>query len=159
MAKTLDDKHITWSYYAPSLTEDQGGRVWSEFRAIKAVFKGPDWKAHVISPETTVLTDVSKGTLPQVSWVVPKAHNSDHDVGDTGGPAWVSSIVNAIGESKYWNNTAIFVVWDDWGGWYDNVPPPQPDWVGLGFRVPCIIISPYARAHYVSHTQYESEAS
>ena len=155
MAKTLDDKHITWSYYAPSLTEDQGGRVWSEFRAIKAVFKGPDWKAHVISPETTVLTDISKGTLPQMSWVVPKAHNSDHDVGDTGGPAWVSSIVNGIGESKYWNDTAIFVVWDDWGGWYDNVPPPQPDWVGLGFRVPCIIISPYARAHYVSHTQYE----
>ena len=65
------------------------------------------------------------------------------------------SIVNAIGESKYWNDTAIFVLWDDWGGWYDNVPPPQPDWVGLGFRVPCIVISPYARVHHVSHTQYE----
>ena len=155
MAQTLDAKHISWSYYAPSVTEDQAGRVWSEFRAIKAVFHGPDWKAHVISPETTVLTDISNGTLPQMSWVVPKAHNSDHDVGDTGGPAWVTSIVNAIGESKYWNDTAVFVLWDDWGGWYDNVPPPQPDWVGLGFRVPCIIISPYARAHYVSHTQYE----
>ena len=155
MANTLDEKHITWRYYAPSLTEDQGGRVWSEFRAIKAVFHGPDWKAHVISPETTVLTDISSGKLPQVSWVVPKAHNSDHDVGDTGGPSWVTSIVDGIGESKYWNDTAVFVLWDDWGGWYDNVPPPQPDWVGLGFRVPCIVISPYARAHFVSHTQYE----
>jgi phospholipase C len=155
MAGTLDHAKISWKYYAPSITEDQGGKVWSEFRAIDAVFNGPDWKTHVISPETTVLTDISKGKLPQVSWVIPKAHNSDHDVGDTGGPSWVTSIVNAIGLSNYWNDTAVFVLWDDWGGWYDNAPPPQPDFVGLGFRVPCIVISPYSRVHHISHTQYE----
>ncbi len=155
MAGTLDHAKVSWKYYAPSLTEDFGSRVWSEFRAIKAVYEGPDWKNHVISPETTVLTDIADGKLPSMSWVVPKSPNSDHDVGNTGGPSWVSSIVNAIGESKYWNDTAIIVLWDDWGGWYDNVPPPQPDWVGLGFRVPCIIISPYSKVHHVSHTQYE----
>ncbi|MGA8535009.1 MAG: alkaline phosphatase family protein [Candidatus Tumulicola sp.] len=155
MAGTLDHAKVSWKYYVPSLTEDQAGRVWSEFRAIKSVFYGPDWKNHVISPETTVLNDITAEKLPSVSWVIPKAHNSDHDVGDTGGPSWVTSIVNAIGQSNYWNDTAIFVVWDDWGGWYDNVPPPQPDFVGLGFRVPCIVISPYARVHHVSHTQYE----
>ena len=155
MADTLDNAKVSWKYYAPSLTENFGGGVWSGFRSIKAVYKGPDWKAHVISPETTVLTDISSGKLASMSWVVPTSHNSDHDIGDTGGPSWVTSIVNAIGQSKYWNDTAIFVLWDDWGGWYDNVPPPQPDWVGLGFRVPCIVISPYALVHHVSHTQYE----
>lgn len=155
MADTLDHAHVSWKYYAPSIQENFAGRVWSEFRAIKKIYQGPDWKAHVISPETTVLTDISSGKLPSMSWVVPTSHNSDHDVGDTGGPSWVTSIVNAIGQSKYWNDTAIFVLWDDWGGWYDNVPPPQPDWVGLGFRVPCIVISPYALVHHVSHTQYE----
>lgn len=155
MADTLDGAKVSWKYYAPSLTEDFGGGVWSEFRAIKNVYNGPDWKAHVISPETTVLTDIASGKLPSVSWVIPKSKNSDHDVGDTGGPSWVSSVVNAIGQSKYWNSTAIFVLWDDWGGWYDNVPPPQLDFVGLGFRVPCIVISPYALVHHVSHTQYE----
>ena len=89
--------------------------------------------------------------------------DSDHPGGhhDTG-PSWVASIVNAIGESSYWNTTAIVVVWDDWGGFYDHVPPPFFDtWGGLGFRVPMLLASPYARetapSHpgYVSHTTYE----
>ncbi len=155
MANTLDRAKVSWKYYAPSMQEDFAGRVWSEFRAIKAVYEGPDWSNHVISPETTVLTDITSGKLASLSWVIPKSHNSDHDVGDTGGPSWVASVVNTLGQSKYWNDTAIFLLWDDWGGWYDNVPPPQPDFVGLGFRVPCIIISPYAKMHYISHTQYE----
>ena len=74
--------------------------------------------------------------------------------GDTG-PSWVASVVNAVGKSKEWNSTAIVVLWDDWGGWYDDAVPPQLDYVGLGERVPCLIISPYAKPHYVSHTQYE----
>jgi phospholipase C len=63
--------------------------------------------------------------------------------------------VNAVGEGPDWDSTAIVVLWDDWGGWYDNVPPPQLDFKGLGIRVPCIIISPYAKTNYVSHTRYE----
>ena len=63
--------------------------------------------------------------------------------------------MNAVGKSAYWKNTAIVVMWDDWGGYYDNVPPPQLDYTSLGMRVPMIVISPYARPHYVSKTQYE----
>ena len=72
----------------------------------------------------------------------------------------MTSIVNAIGESNYWNTSAIVIIWDDWGGWFDNAPPPQLDFRGLAMRVPCLIISPYARKGqsslgYISHTQYE----
>ena len=71
------------------------------------------------------------------------------------GPSWVAQVVNAIGQSQYWNTTAIVVVWDDWGGLYDHVAPQQIDYQGLGIRVPMLIVSPYAKKGYVSHTQYE----
>jgi phospholipase C len=160
IAGTLDTAHVSWKYYAPSLGHI-GGQVWSEFSAIRNVRYGPDW-ANVISPQTQILRDVPRGALGDVSWVVPDWQDSDHTgSGYDRGPSWVASIVNAIGRSAYWKSTAVIVVWDDWGGWYDNVPPPQRDFRGLGIRVPCIIISPYARiaggrkAGYVSHTQYE----
>ena len=72
------------------------------------------------------------------------------------GPSWVTALVNAVGESKFWNSTAIFVQWDDWGGLYDHVPPPYRDYDGLGFRVPLLVISPYAKHDHVSHVQYET---
>jgi phospholipase C len=128
-------------------------------------------------PNTNIFCDVSgtagtkvcptpnpSGTveLPGVSWVIPTGEESDHynlntagtRIVDTG-PDWVSSVVNAIGESKYWNSTAIVIIWDDWGGFWDHLPPPQLDYRGLGFRVPLIVVSPYAKKGYVSHTQYE----
>ena len=77
----------------------------------------------------------------------------------------MASVVNAVGKSKYWNNCAIFIMWDDWGGWYDHVAPKQiPDVVthayeGLGFRTPLIVISPYVKTHYISHQQYELVSS
>ena len=80
----------------------------------------------------------------------------DHAAATDTGPQWVASIVNAIGESSAWNSTAIVVVWDDWGGYFDHVAPPQLDYQGLGFRVPMLVLSPYAKTvGYVSHTQYE----
>jgi phospholipase C len=154
MADTLDAKKISWRYYAPLIT-DAGGGVWSEFGAIKNVRHGPDWK-NVITPQTTVLNDIKNGTLAQMSWVIPDMLDSDHPSSDSGkGPSWVATVVNQIGESKYWNDTAIIVVWDDWGGWYDHVPPPQLDYDGLGIRVPAIIISPYAQRGKVLHAQYQ----
>lgn len=119
------------------------------------MFYGPDWK-NVISPQTRILTDVQNGSLAEVSWVTPDWQDSDHTgSGYNRGPSWVTSVVNAIGESPYWRSTAIFVLWDDWGGWYDDAPPPQRDFRGLGIRVPCIIISPYAKAGYIDHSVYE----
>ena len=91
-----------------------------------------------------------------MSWIVPSGLNSDHPGyhSDTG-PSWVARVVDAIGESPYWSSSVIVVVWDDWGGFYDHVAPPQLDYTGLGFRVPMIVISPYARAGKISHTHYE----
>ncbi len=68
----------------------------------------------------------------------------------------MTSLVNAVGESKFWDSTVVFVQWDDWGGCYDHVPPPHRGYDGLGFRVPLIVISPYAKKNYVSHVQYET---
>jgi len=156
MADTLDAANVTWRYYAPTVTKNTGGNLWSSFGAIENVYGGADWAKDVISPETTILQDIPNGTLPTVSWVIPDGTNSDHEgSGSDTGPSWVAAVVNTIGKSQYWKNTAIFVLWDDWGGWYDDVPPPQLDFLGLAERVPCIVISPYAKPHYVSHTQYE----
>jgi phospholipase C len=164
IADLLDAKGVSWRYYAPP--GDHLGSVWSAFDAIHQVRYGADWDKDVVTPETRVLSDIEGRTLPAVSWVVPSASNSDHAyprqprfryvamVSDKG-PEWVASIVNAVGKSPYWKDTAIFVVWDDWGGWYDHVAPPQLDAMGLGFRVPMIVISPYAKAGYVSHVQHE----
>jgi phospholipase C len=67
----------------------------------------------------------------------------------------VASLVNAIGESQYWNNTAIFIFWDDYGGWYDPEPPAMLDYDGLGMRIPMLVVSAYAKKGHVSHTHYE----
>jgi phospholipase C len=159
MADTLDAAGVSWKYYAPQAVGcsgkcDWGGLTFSTFDAISNVRYGPDWN-NVISPQTTILQDVPKGRLASVSWVVPDFKDSDHpgNQSDTG-PSWVTSVVNAIGKSKYWKSSAIVVLWDDWGGWYDDAPPPQLDFLGLGIRVGCIIISPYAM-NKVVHTQYE----
>jgi phospholipase C len=151
LADTLDAEGISWRYYAVAI----GLGVWSSFDAIHRVRYGRDWK-NVVHPPAQVLTDVAAGQLAGVTWITPDEQDSDHPGSNSStGPSWVASVVNAVGESKYWDSTAIVVLWDDWGGWYDNVAPPQKDFVGLGERVPCIIISPYARQNYVSHTQYE----
>jgi len=163
IADELDAANLPWRYYAPSI--HSLGDIWSAYDAIRHIRYGSDW-SNVVSPETRVLTAPNAGFLPAVSWVVPTARDSDHpfprkangtDVGIEGqyGPEWVASVVNAIGESKFWDDTAIFVVWDDWGGFYDHVAPPQLDRMGLGPRVPFIVISPYARQHHVSHVQHE----
>jgi phospholipase C len=125
---------------------------------------GPEWSADISMPETNIFTDIGSGALPAVSWVIPEDKNSDHpgDEPVDNGPSWVASIVNAIGESSYWNSTAIVILWDDWGGFYDNaVPPFQDQQGGLGSRVPTIVVSPYtivgksSRGGYISHTNYE----
>ncbi len=159
IADSLDAAGVSWRYY---VERSGAGYNLSAFMAIKKIYKGPDWK-YVRSPDTAIFKDITNNELAQVSWVMPSGKNSDHPGPQSGnlGPDWVASIVNAIGESPYWSNTAIVVMWDDWGGWYDHVHPPQyPDpqtkaREGLGFRVPLIVISPYARAGYVSHQEHE----
>jgi phospholipase C len=152
----LDSKGLPWRYYAVGLNGINGG--WSAYQAIEHILDGKDWKTDIVHPPSRFLQDVANGTLGAVTWVTPNGRSSDHPSPFSRaahGPQWVANVVNAVGESPFWNSTAIFVMWDEWGGWYDHVPPPYVDNDGLGFRVPLIVISPYAKAGYVSHVQYE----
>ncbi len=158
----LDAKGLSWRYYSPPVYHHGAGGMWNAFDAIKAVRDGPQWHANVTQDSRRFFNDIHDGHLPAMSWVIPAPQNSDHpgNLSDQG-PSWVAAVVNAIGKSRYWKSTAIVIVWDDWGGFYDHVPPPFHDNMGgLGFRVPMIVVSPYARlgsgsSGYVNHTQYE----
>jgi phospholipase C len=173
----LDAANITWRYYAPS-----AGSIWTAPNAIQhmcgpnatppnaTACVGSDWTGtapKVVLNQTQsnaqILTDIAAGQLAQVSWVIPDGLDSDHALSNDGcGPSWVSSILNAIGHSQYWSNTAIIITWDDWGGWYDHVPPKVVNdgvsWGSgyvYGFRVPLIVVSPYARPAYISHVTHD----
>jgi phospholipase C len=171
----LNNKSISWRYYTPV----GAGSIWTAPNAIEhmcgpnspppnaTACTGADWTNNVVMPTTQnpvpVLTDIANGQLAAVSWVIPTGLASDHsNDSDGSGPSWVAAIVNAIGNSQYWSNTAIFVTWDDWGGWYDHVSPQVINdgvsWGSgyvYGFRVPLIVISPYAKTAYISHAKHD----
>ncbi len=177
----LEAKSLSWRYYAPGTPAPPpihgNPAIWNGPEAIQHICGpnvpppngtacvGADWTNHVILDQTQILTDISSNQLADVSWVIPTGQASDHagSLNGNQGPSWVASVVNAIGNSPYWANTAIFITWDDWGGWYDHVPPPQvlvncAQWgcgYVYGFRVPLIVVSPYVKAKYVSHTQHD----
>ena len=157
----LDSNGISWRYYAPS-----AGSIWTGPDAIqhicqsqsqngKLICTGTPW-SNVIIPETQVLTDIANNQLATVTWVIPRGATSDHPAYGDQGPSWVGSIVNAIGNSPYWNNTVIFISWDDWGGWYDHVAPTIVNSYEYGFRVPLIVVSPYAKLGYISHVTHNT---
>ena len=152
----LDAAKRSWGYYSAAVG-DEAGYLWNAYQAIHQIRFGKDWKNDIFSPSTQFITDVNSGTMRDVSWVTPSWTNSDHAGSDSNtGPSWVTSVVNAVGESQYWSSTAIFIVWDENGAWYDHVRPKMVDYDGLGMRVPLLVISPYAKQGYVSHRQYES---
>jgi phospholipase C len=179
----LEAKGATWRYYTSSgYAGGSGTALWVGPEAIQHICGstssgacggadftsscgGADFTSHVILNQTQILTDINNHQLPDVSWVIPTGQASDHagSTGNTQGPSWVASVVNAIGNSSYWANTAIFITWDDWGGWFDHVAPPQvlvncAQWgcgYVYGFRVPLIVVSPYAKAKYISKNQHD----
>jgi len=96
--------------------------------------------------------EAKDGTLPSVSWVSPNGNDSEHPPAKVSvGQSYVTKIVNAAMQSPDWKSTAIFITWDDWGGFYDHVPPPRVDSMGLGVRVPALVISPYAKRGHIDH--------
>ncbi len=146
----LDNQGLSWRYYTPSL-----GYIWTGPNAVEHLRLGQDWQ-YVIPDPKQVLKDIADGRLANVTWVMPPGQSSDHPHGNNGsGPSWVASIVNAVGNSPYWANTAIFVSWDDWGGWYDHVAPPIRNSYEYGFRVPLLVVSSYAKPGYVSHVNHD----
>jgi phospholipase C len=176
----LDAADVSWKYYTPCFsTAKQPGCSPSSncdggvdgcdadelnaFDVIYPVRYGSEWGSNVSWPETNIFSDIKANALPAVAWVIPEDAENDHPGEPVdNGPEWVASVVNAIGESAYWKSTAIVVIWDDWGGFYDNAVPTQYNDVqgGLGFRVPMMVVSPYAIAGsggkgYISHTPYE----
>ena len=154
IADLLDEKGVTWRYYAPA--SGDSFFILSAYQAIRHIRFGNDWNDNVISPQSRVLTDIQHGELAQVTWIIPDFAHSDHPGSGSEGPDWVASIVNAIGSSPFWNSTAIFITWDDWGGWYDHVAPTKVDAMGPGFRVPLLVVSPYAKHGYISHHFHEA---
>jgi phospholipase C len=162
LADSLEAAAIPWRYYAPG--ENQIGYIWSALNAIGHIRRTPLWTERVLSDDR-FLADASSGSLPAVSWLVPDWAVSDHPSRQlAGGPPtlsmcdgenWTVQHINAIMAGPDWPTTAIVLVWDDFGGFYDHVPPPSVDRFGLGLRVPMLVISPYVKEGMVSHTVYE----
>jgi phospholipase C len=154
----LDKTNLSWRFYASAYGSVSSGDAafWSSYQAVRHIRYGPDWK-YVISPNWKFITDVRAGKLANFTWITPVCDDSDHvSCGGGYGPSWVAALVNTVGKSKFWDSTVVFVQWDDWGGLYDHVPPPYRGRDSLGFRVPLLVISPYAKQNYVSHVQYET---
>ncbi len=153
MADSLDQAAVSWKYYAPPNTDP--GYIWSTFDAIHDVRYGPDWNKVVDT--SNFISDVQKNQLPAVSWVITPFWQSEHPYQSTceGENATVTELNALMSNAALWNTTAVFIIWDDFGGIYDHVAPPDLDTFGLGPRVPLLVISPYARKAYISPTQYE----
>jgi phospholipase C len=158
--KTLPDQleaaGISWKYYA------EFNSWMNVMQMIKHVRYGPMWQ-QVTSPDDFI-PDVKDGNLPAVAWLEPPESYNDHPGNGKSvcaGENWTVNVVNAIMDSDYWDSTAIVIVWDDFGGFYDPVAPPHLDHMGLGPRTPALIISPYTRSGdnpdggSVDHTTYE----
>ncbi|MGC1373964.1 MAG: alkaline phosphatase family protein [Candidatus Sulfotelmatobacter sp.] len=153
LADTMDQAGVTWRYYAPG--KGQLGYFFSTFDAINHIRNGPDWTQDVV-PTTQFQTDAESGTLPPVSWVVVGKGLTDHPPKSIcQGENATVTYLNALMQSPEWSSSVVFLVWDDFGGFYDHYPPPTVDEYGLGPRVPLIVISPYAKPGYIDHTQYE----
>jgi phospholipase C len=157
---------VSWRYYIFSGAQpdcDDGGMVcktkwqnsntpgiWNPLPWFSTVHQ--DHQLGNIVPMHDFFADARAGTLPEVSWLTPSNRVSEHPPAlVTRGQAYVTSAINAIMSGPDWNSTAIFLAWDDWGGFYDHVVPPKVDGMGLGLRVPALVISPYARRGFIDH--------
>ncbi len=161
----LEAKGLSWRYFAEgsgNVVGQVATLVEDNYASIEMIDAAKGLADFSTNYNTTASLDqnlaglLAQGTVGNVTWIRPSAGDSEHPalgaVDD--GSAWTMSVVNAIGQSQYWSKCAIFIVWDDYGGFYDHVAPPQVDQFGLGFRVPCIVLSPYAKQG-VDHTQLE----
>jgi len=145
---------IPWTYYAAA--PNQLGYMWSAYSAISRYRDNPTMWARYIRPVDDIVRDVKRNRLPPVTWITPRFADSEHpDYNFCYGENWTTSIVDAVMRSPIWKNTAIFITWDEYGGFYDHVPPQQLDQLGLGIRVPLLVISPYANQGQVFHEQSE----
>ncbi|HWZ18693.1 MAG TPA: alkaline phosphatase family protein, partial [Ktedonobacteraceae bacterium] len=142
MPALFKPNNISWRYYATT-------GIWDAPNMVQPLYTSP----YDVHKQGQFIKDVQSGNMADVSWITPPGHDgSDHPPSPTI-PAqnYLTDQINAVMNSQYWSNTAIFVTWDEWGGFYDHVAPPQIDNLGLGPRVPLLVISPYAKQGYISH--------
>ncbi|MDP9295924.1 MAG: hypothetical protein M3O88_04400 [Actinomycetota bacterium] len=146
----LNRRKIPWAYYAA--TEQQKGYIWSAYSALRRYRNDPaNWNQHIF-PVDNVVQDIKANRLPPVTWITPRFELSEHpEYNFCYGENWSTKVIDAIMNSSMWKNTAIFLTWDDYGGFYDHVPPPQVDGFGFGLRVPLLVLSPYAKRGVVDH--------
>src|SRR5947207_3701608 len=164
---------VSWGYYvAPGTQPDcEGGamfcpsepqrvttpEIWNPLPDFATVHQ--DHQLAIIQATTDFTRAARAGTLPAVSWVVPNGNHSEHPPASIRrGQAYVTNLINDVMRGPDWRSTAIFLSWDDWGGFYDHVRPPHVDALGYGLRVPGLVISPYARRGYVDHQVLSSDA-
>jgi phospholipase C len=167
LADLVEGAGLTWAYYAPQA--GTAGYVFSTYDAINHIRNTSQWAAHVF-PDTQFATDAAAGKLANVVWLVTtgkssygtgggggtSVDNNEHPPGSIcTGENWTVNQLNALGQGADWSSSAVFFTYDDFGGFYDHVPPPPLDIYGLGPRVPLLIISPFAKKNVVSHTTYE----
>ncbi len=154
MADLLSKSNISWRYY-DGKKDPLKFSLWNPLPGFRE-FQQDRSLAHNLVPSSQFYADLMNGMLPRVSWVVPNGVESEHPTQNVQLGMWyVTSLVNAVMKSPYWKDTVIFLTWDDYGGFYDHVAPPQLDKYGYGPRVPTIVISPYAKKGFVDHTTYD----
>jgi phospholipase C len=139
----LDGRGVSWNVY--------GFTNW--YKSFEYVQKTPALQARFRAARAFA-SDLAAGSLADISWIIGAAGGDEHPPANvqSGQNGVADGVVNAIGNSPYWPSSAVFVTWDDYGGFYDHVPPPQVDAFGYGFRVPCLVFSPYGRAGFIDHT-------
>jgi phospholipase C len=169
----LHRHHVGWRYYVlkggePDCEDDQmfctsvpqdakTPGIWNPLPWFDTV--KDDGQAGNVAPFDSFVRAARRGDLPAVSWITPSQKVSEHPPGLVSrGQAWVTGVVNSVMQSPDWKSTAIFLTWDDWGGFYDHVAPPKVDANGYGLRVPGLVISPYAKRGFVDHQTLSFDA-
>ncbi|HEX7464660.1 MAG TPA: alkaline phosphatase family protein, partial [Actinomycetota bacterium] len=148
----LEEIGVSWAYYSAS--PYQSGYFWNALNAISGVFHTDLWRPERVRPVDRILKDIREERLPAVTWVTPRFELSGHPPESACfSQNWLAAIVDAVMESDAWKHTALFISWDMWGGLYDHVQPPKVDELGFGFRVPNLVISPYAKKGYIDEAQ------
>ena len=154
MAELLENSKVSWKYYDEKANPKKHS-LWNPMPGFKSFQENPALMEHVVSLEN-FYQDVAGDDFPEVSWIVPTGKNSEHPPASVTVGMWhVTQLINAIMKSNHWADTAIVLTWDDYGGFYDHVPPPAVDAYGFGPRVPTLLISPYAKKGFVNHTQFD----
>jgi phospholipase C len=176
ITELLGSGRISWKYYVTSGTQpdtedghvvgaapdqQQDPKKYTYFNPLPAfpAVKNTPAQWNRLVDLSQFYKDAKSGNLPEVSWVIPSFKVSEHPPAKVSeGMAYVTGLVNAVMEGPDWPSTAVFIAWDDWGGFYDHVPPPQVDTYGFGIRVPGLVISPYAKQNYVDSHVYSFES-